>query len=357
MADTTGATPQPAEVTPPAASGEKKSGNLTGAQLAQRFMRNEVKAQEVAQAAEQTTNNEPTPAAETVEPVPAEVPAKPETESAETDEVLSPEQSLDPKLQEKINRRIGKEVAKRKQLEATVNELRAQVLESSRPQTQPTPAPIVSPGGTALSHVDSIDGLVKLQAEAKEASRWAERMLAREDIGNGVQVGDKILTKLDLHEIVFNARETLEDKIPARAQFLTSRNQAQQAAFERYPFLRDRTAPEYLMAQQAIAANPWLNDKPNRDELIGRHIMGLKYEQLLAEQAAKKTGAPAKPAAPKPAGDQTASSSDASPVRAPIGSQNSQQLKALNDKLGAKKGVTAKDYASVLAQRELLKNR
>lgn len=367
MADTTGATPQPTEATPPQSGEKKTAGNLSGAQLAQRFMKTEGERRAAATTAEQTAPTAPTqPATEAVPTVPADPKAKPagpapaeSADPAEGDDALSHETSLDPKLQAKIDRRIGKLTARAKAAEEAVNQLRVQMAEqATRTVTPQQPAAPVQ-SDIPLAHINDAQGLIQLRDDAKKSIHWAEEQLDREDIAAGVQVGNQVLTRADLRAIIRNARTTLEDQIPARLQFLQTRNQSQQAAYERYPFLKDKAAPEYLMAQQAMQTNPWLQNHPQRDELVGRYIMGLKYEQLLAEQAAKskETPPPKPPPALKPAGDQVAESGDPSPVRAPIGTGQGQQLKALNEKFAGKRGVSAKDYAALLAQREQLKQR
>lgn len=364
MATETTAALQPVEATPPQTSTEKKTaGNLSGAQLAQRFMKNDAEARSAATTAEQTAiKAETKPATEAASAAPADPKAADGNTGGEGDLDLSHETSLDPKLQAKIDKRIGHLTAQAKAADAKINELRAQLLERSSNQPASAPPPVApAPADVPLAHINDVAGLIQLRDDAKKSIHWAEEQLDREDLGSGIQYGNQILGKADLRTIIRNARMTLEDQIPARVQFLQARNQSQQAAFERYPFLKDRSTPEYLMAQQAIQSNPWLQGRPDRDELVGRHIMGLKYEQLLAAEAAKaKEKPPVKPAAvpaPKPANDQVAESGDSSPVRAPVGTGQNQQLKALNEKFAGKRGVTAKDYASLLAQREQLKQR
>lgn len=287
-------------------------------------------------------------------------------EKTEGDDVPSPETQqtgLTPEQQERFNRRIGKEVAKRKALEGRLNELQAQLLE--RANTPPPEAPAIVPipsGAPTLANINDVQGLVTLQQNAKTAIRYAEEQLdvpqeQRQYIqldGQMVQPDDKLLK-----QTMRNARMTIEDQIPQRHQFLQARNQAEQAAFVQYPFLKDKSAPEYQMKLTAYQAQPWLRNLPNAEQLVGRYIMGVKYEQLLAQQAeAKARGKPnGQRPAPKPSGDQTAFTADTSASRISPDTAVKRQQTAALEGLRGKKGVTGNEVAQFLAQKELSKNR
>lgn len=376
MPETNGVTAPPGAKAP--ASADKTTGpaNLTGQMLAQRFMKSEVqrqqetpateqKAEEVAQAPDEPTVNAAVEGETQVEPVQTEAAGEPEAKAAEETEaeaenVLSPEpDTLDPKLQKKIDRRIGKEVAKRKELERRLNELQGQLLErQSQPAGAKEETPIVAlPGGVMpLANINEVQGLVQLQQQAKEAVRWAEAQLDAET--PEVQIEGHTYTRADLKGIIRNAKVTLEDHIPARYQFLTAKQQSQQAAYERYPFLKDRTSEEYVQAQTAYQQYPWLRNLPNADEIIGRQIMGAKYEVILAEEAKKKTAkTAAKAPPPKPTSDHASvSSADTSVGRVPAQTRSKQQLTALSEQVKAKGAVSGREYAELLAMRSQLRN-
>src|SRR5579864_401642 len=189
MPDTIEAAPQPVVTQ---IGGAKNDGpaNLSGQQLAQHFFKREIEQQEAAKTTEAETPPEKTePIAETGEAQasPAETLNEAEvvqtTEAApEAEEVLSPEtQSLDPKLQETINRRIGKEVAKRKELERKVQELTDKLVLTPKTEAEaekPAIAPIPS-GSPPLSTINDMGGLAILQSQAKTAIRWGEEQLDR----------------------------------------------------------------------------------------------------------------------------------------------------------------------------------
>ena len=358
---------QPAEAKAPEAKSDARStGNMSVAQAAQRLLNME---RETAQAKAEHVPTPPEPeVVETSAPTeaaqadPAEPEAKPEPElQAEVPEEADgdnvPSHDLTPELQKKIDKRIGKEVAKRKALEAQLNEMKLEIARQAQAQQQtPQTAPIAPlPQGTVpLANIQDVQGLSQLQQQAKEAKRFAEEQLDRDDF-EPVQVGDNLLDKSALKTIIRNANKTLEDDIPARYQFLQARNQAQQAAFEKFPFLKDKSAPEYVQAQSAYLQMPWLRNLPNADWIIGVQIEGLKA--LEAKEKAKTAKAPAKPVpavSTKPPASQTVVSSAGSDTRSTV-AKDKNTLEAYRAQLSKKGGVTAQEAVQFLLAREQAK--
>lgn len=364
--DTVEATSQPVEAvkTPEAKSDAPKPGNLSVAQAAARLLNMEAERAQVrdTQMAEQPepseTTSESAPSvepdaatAESAEVEAAEAPA----EEAQTDDV--PSQDIPAELKKKIDKRIGKEVAKRKALEAQLNELKLQVAQTQQQQAeQPVqPAPIAPlPQGTVpLAQIEDVKQLQTLAQQAKEAKRFAEEQLDRDDF-EPVRIGDEILDRQKLKTIIRNANKTLEDDIPSRVQFLQARNQAQQVAFEKFPFLKDKSAPEYVQAQQAYIAMPWLKNLPNADWIIGVQIEGLKALQAKEKKAGTKP-TKAAPFSTKPPASQSVVSAASADVRTPSSTRSAAQVESLRNALSKKGGVTANEAAQFLLARELAK--
>ena len=360
-------TVQPATSTAPspeAAKSDAKQGasNLTASQVAQRFLQETPAAPEAV--AEQTNAPEAAPeqsaAADTEQTAPdaesqGTEPAETETAGQEpkeeADDVLSQKSSLDQKTKERIQRRIDKEVGKRKALEARIAELEGKLTQPAE-QTPKEEARVVPlpEGAPPLANIESPDGLTKLQKEAKEAIRWAEEMLDHEGIDNGVQVGDRIFTKADLKTIVRQAKVTLEDHIPARAQFLIERAKAQQAAQAKFPFLKDKTSEEYTMAQAIYKDMPWLKNVPQADWIVGLGVKGWKALQAEEASASKPKEAKPKVEPPKPPSSQTAVSASAT-TRPTAGT--TPRIASPGEHFKAKGGVTGSELAAYLAQKEI----
>ena len=351
---------QPAEVSnTEAKSDAPKKSNLSVAQAAQRLLNIEsenAKAQrqteQAAQTPDQASDNSVNPDEATAES--AEPSQEAETPDGEAD---VPSQDITPELQKKIDKRIGKEVAKRKALESRLAQLESQMGEkNSSPaaeQTAQKPAPAQMPANVPLAQIDDFQALASLQQQAKEAKRFAQDQLDRDDF-EPIQIGDTVLGRSELKAILRNAEKTLDDDIPARTQFLTQKQQSQQVAHQMFPYLKDKSAPEYVLAQQALSQMPWMKNLPNADWIIGVQIEGLR--SLDAKQKAAKTDNKPKTAmSNRPPSSQSVVSSNGGDVRMPSAAKSANQIEAMRSQLSKKGGVTANEAAAFLLAKEKAK--
>jgi len=387
---------QVAEAASPATIGDgvSESGNLSLSQAAAILFANEqkasAKASEPTQAtpAEEVAPSQET-AAGTVEqnaatPSESEAVASedgaPKAENADAEaakkkEVLSKaEQEKEARIREKVQKRVNEEVAKRKEMEDRIANLEAALKQAQQPKpVDEKPAPV---GKGPLADINDLDSLATRMRQAKEAQRWAQAHLNRGDIGEGVQLGDNILDRDNLINIVREADITINDHVPERQKFLMSKAEAIKQAHGLFPFLNDPKSEDFKIAQQAYQANPWLQDLPNADFIVGVQVEGLKAikmkqeirEKMRAEAASKnskpspaapaaKPGLPAKPLpVAKPAGDQTAVSSNTSAARVPTQSVAKRALESDRQKLSTKGAVTASEAAALLQRSDQLRN-
>lgn len=363
-----------------------KSGNINIGQAAVQLlaaMQSKTEAKPVKTAQEVVTPAEEVPP-ETTETPTAEVPTTSEVtepEAApETTEVAATEPEADivpsqhpftAEQQELFNKRIGKEVAKTKaveaklkaEYEAKIAELQSKVVES--PQTPQ--APLVVNPNIPLSEISDIHSLGKLQQTAKEAIRYVEDVLEDPSQWRSItvpdptggeqqvkvhQIGDKVYTETDLKKQMRKAKVTLEDHIPARQAFLQTQATAQSEATKAFPFLSDKTTPEYQMVQAAKRnpANAAILTMPNADYVLGLLIEGETARKARIEAAkAKSLATPVKPkVVAKPPSDQTAVSASTAPTREPAGNRADQKRsQAIKDSL--KKGnINPLDAAKLL---------
>ena len=336
-----------------------KKSNLSVAQAAARLLNMETERAEAREAQAEQIDQTPLEPESTSE-VTGEASAdsaeveSPEAQAEEQQTEDVPSQDISPDLKKKIEKRIGKEVAKRKALEAQLNELKLQAQQAQQTQAQ-QPAPIapLPQGAPTLANIEDPAGLAALQQQAREAKRFAQEQLDRDDF-EPVRVGETVLDRKALKTIVRNAEKTLEEDIPQRAQFLQQRAQAQSVAFEKFPFLKDKSSPEYVQAQQAYMAMPWLKNLPNSDWIIGVQIEGLK---ALAAKDKKSTGKTSKPSVPfstKPPSGQTVVSSNGE-ARTPSGQRAAQTLESMRAQMSKSGGVSAAQAAQFLLARELAK--
>ena len=351
---------QPADVAPAteAKNDAPKKSNLSVAQAAQRLLNMEAEnakaqrqAEQAAPARDQAPNDSANPDEATAES--AEPSQQVETPEGEAD-VPSQDDSTEDKAEKKIEKRIGKEIAKRRALEAQVAELQAQLTQkASQPEQAAQPAPAQPlPSNVPLAQIEDFQSLQTLRDQAKEAKRFAQEQLDRDDF-EPVRVGDTVLGRPELKAILRNAEKTLDDDIPARAQFLTQKQEAQKLAHQMFPYLKNKETPEYVLAQQALSQMPWMRNLPNADWIIGVQIEGLKA--LEAKQKAKPESKPKPAMSSKPPASQSVVSSAGGDVRTPSAAKTANQLEALRMQLSKKGGVTANEAAAFLLAREKAK--
>lgn len=313
----------------------------------------------------------------------SDTPAVAETPSGE-DDVLSSHSSLDQRTKEKIQKRIDKEVGKRKALESRIAELESSIKPAA--EAAPPPPPVVLSSDVPLSHIADMSALQKLQVEAKTAIRFAEETLdtptkwrtkvvpvTDPETGEAVlnpntgeaqvqkfkvtKLGDQEVTEADLKAIMRRARVTLEDQIPQRAQFLQTQADAQQKAFATFPWLKDKTAPEYQLAQEARRRQPWLATLPNADWVIGVQIEGIKSLQAREAKAKSEAGAKPKPkTTAKPSSDQVAVSATSTSSRLTPDTAVRQGVQAERESLLKKRGVTTAEAVASLKRLDQLRN-
>ena len=339
-----------------------------------------------------------------IEPAETTTAEEPNTEAAaatspegDDDDVLSPTSTLDPATKEKLNKRVGKEVVKRKQLEAQLGkeaderktlqgriaELESQIATKTEPAAQ-TP-PVLNGEAQPLANIGNVAELAKLQQEAKAAIRYAEETLdtpakwrlkivplSDPDTGEAIidpstgearterfkvtKLGDQEVTEADMKAIMRRARITLEDQIPARTQFLQLQDAWRQKAVADFPFLTDKSSPDYQAAQAARRANPWLAGLPQSDWIIGVQVEGLKAIESRKAKAKGEAETKAKAKVPpKAPADQTTVSASTAAPRSTAGSAKT-ALAAEREKLLAKRGVTGADAVSFLQRTSSLRN-
>ena len=398
------------EASSPAVNGDGSgndggSGNLSTAQAAAKLFAAASTAAEATQqkpSADATEENAPEKSEETQDPPVAEapaasveaqltsiddadddLPAEPKEKVEPDPEVLSQQTFQLPKeAQEILNRRIAKEVAKSKTLRETL-EAKVQAAEkraadseakASTPALAPAPQPTPITPGIPADHpaakANDMQSLNALQKQAKMALRWAEETLdspkawktridtdpdtGEETAVRVTPIGDEQYTEAQIKGLMRNARLSIEDHIPARAQFLNARQQAMQMAQQRHPFLSDKQSPDYQRAQ-AILQDPWMQQRTDAEWLAGVLVRGMK--DLEREEAGKadsksKVRAPAQ----KPGSDQTASPSVTGTARVPVHTGNRQALASEEAKLRTKGGITTAEAIASLQNRERFRN-
>ena len=256
----------------------------------------------------------------------------------EPDDVLS---KLSPDTQESINKRIGKEIAKRTALEAELNALKARMAEVEQ---KPTPPPEPTPDAP-LANIRDFAELDKHQALAVETKLWVQQQLDRDDIANGVKVGDRTYSKEELRSSLHNLNRTLEIEVPKQRRLLTATAQYAQKAVEEFDWLKDNSSDNFRQFQQVMRANPELQHRPNGIYIAAAAVEGETAKNL--RRAIKDQSQGTKPVKERAPDSQLAASGATAPVREAASSRAVEALRTDMEKMKKKGNVTvrdAKDY-------------
>ena len=359
-----GESSQPAVAVAPQPSVETKGGNNVGINQAVARM---LKVQEAANdtpaesvvPAEATTTPPATDAAQvsSAEDAGTTTEATPEA-TPESEDALSHEKpNLDPELKKWVSEKIGERVRQKNTkiaaLEQRVNELQLAQQAQSLQKPDNNPAPPL-PGSVPLANIEDANGLIALQQQAKEAKRWAQEQLDNEV--SSVTLGDKILGAPELKAIIRNANVTLEDQIPQRAQFLQARQNQQARAVQDFPFLNDKSSPDYVLSQQVLMSKPYLKNDPDSAIMVGFMVEGMKSAQ--AKKAALEKSKKTAPVVTKaPPSSQTAVSSNGATARVPSATKQAQETQGLRQFLSRKGGVTVNEAIAAQTKFEQSRSR
>ena len=307
-----------------------------------------------------STETTPVVAAETT--VEAPLIAPPEEPAAEpvADEALSHETTLTPELQAVIDKRIGKEVAKRKSMEAELAQLREKVGHPAAPVAPPSNLPPVVIAPTPeqpLANIQNYDALKKVESDTRQIKYLAQEGLDTIDATGqeAFVINDKPYTKAELKNVVRNASRSLEETIPQRQTFLSQRLQSVGRALEMNPEL-GKIGSEAHTAALAILRDPKNADLHYRADSLERIALMIEGQKAFSARAK-----PAAQSKPKPAVSSKAPASQVAFGAAATGSSraaaSTQADGALADemkKLSAKGGLTTRDVARFLSRKEQL---
>lgn len=195
----------------------------------------------------------------------AEPDAEAEPETAETDapqaEAAKPEESK-PK-HEALQARIDELTAGRKTAEEEAARLRERLSTyEAREAGKLDPA--------ALDHVEDEAGLTKAQRSYAALYAWAVKN------PDGGVLGDKEYTAEEARAMQAESFELLQTAIPARQEWIRRNREAESAAVDAYPWLKERTKPGTAgyFVQQAIEKEPVLRKLPNYRLIAGDAFIG-----------------------------------------------------------------------------------
>ena len=246
-------------------------------------------------------------------------------------------EARDKRMQEKIGKRIGKEVGKKKALEEALEATRRELeeLKTKPAEKEVVVAPPPNPNDP-LSDVLDEGTLDKRVMEAKQAKRWAEAQLDRDDFDDAPpEVNGKQLSKSEVKAILRNSAILIEDHVPIKQQQLKKMAEAKAKARSEFQWWNEPQSAQYQMAKAIIRERPYLATDPEGDIIISQIVEGRMATEARKKAATEKKATATKTVAKAPS-DQVATSAVGSFMSRESG-EKAAQRKAEEDRQALKK--------------------
>jgi hypothetical protein len=235
-------------------------------------------------------------------------------DASDTEDGEEPEKAEDPEAEEgadegkskewpkSARKRVGKLTEQKHALEQRVSELEGELQSRGAAQSPED--------GGAMAGVDS---LAKLQAVHSNFKRYANDLDRYVDdaMTDGEKAEfEKFLSKRGyisedgepnmrvIKALRFEVKKTLEDAIPARAEYLKLSEQSNALVTKVYPWWNDKSSAEYNDAQKLADKFPAIKAFPDWKFWIGHMVRG--YRASVADQQKKTTKASSQGTKPNP---------------------------------------------------------
>ena len=249
-----------------------------------------------------------------------------EAEKADEDEDEDTERGL-PKG---VKKRIDRLTAKRREAEAEVEKLRSE-METLRQEASQKPVQNHNPENP-YSHLVTAEAISKEVAQAKQIRRWCELN------PDGATVRDKDGNETDysaeeVRKIKIKAMDALEEHLPKQHRYLEEVSHMDKIATKEYPWWKDKSTKEYVLAQKFLQVFPEIKRFPDYKIVVGDYLRGIKTR----EQSAKNTAPQRAPVQPRPS---------ATPASRPAKDMKSDEAKAR-----FQKSTSRDDLADIIASK------
>jgi len=238
---------------------------------------------------------------------------------------------LPPDIQESVNKRIGKEVRKRKTIEeekaAEISDLKAQLATAEArvdgaESTEFTPLPTETNPFASLNTVEEVR---KEMMQAEQTLEWAE------DNPDGALLetkeGEREFTAEDVREIRKKAARAMRRQLPDQLGFIQARDHLEPQALEAYPWWKDKASSEFQDAMQLMRHMPEVARYPDYKFVVGDYLAGRAARENPVKAKAPAKGV--KKAPPQP----TAPTAEPAPID-PVAVRSASAMKAFQESGG-----------------------
>jgi hypothetical protein len=229
-----------------------------------------------------------------------------------------------------VKKRIDRLTAKRREAEAEVEKLRLE-MENLRQEASQKPVQTRDPE-SPYSHLTTAEAISKEVAQAKQIRRWCELN------PDGATVRDKDGNETDysaeeIRRIKIKAMDAMEEHLPKQQRYLEQVSHMDQFATKEYPWWKDKSAKEHVLAQKFLQVFPEIKRFPDYKVVVGDYLRGIKAR----EQSTKTTAPQRAPVQPRPS---------ATPANRPV-----KDVKADDAKARFQKSTSRDDLADIIASK------
>jgi len=270
------------------------------------------------QTEEEQTGTEPSPLedastevtdATADETISSETPAS----DTETEAEIEDKAADEPAPKRGMQKRIGELTAKWKQAERDKDALTERIAALEQAKATAEEAPASAPAARpVLTEVRTEKELNKLVEEKERVLEWVEeqqvQVLRQPEAVEAVLKQFKLLpadaegtTREDMQAILLDIRHKTAralNAVPERRKFFEAQAYYNATAAKDFPWLADKSTPEWSTAQEWLRLYPQIRATPQDQHLLGILVLGAKALQAQRQQAASKTKGSAKPANP-----------------------------------------------------------
>lgn len=215
-----------------------------------------------------------------------------ELDSEETEETKSDEET-DRGLPKGVKKRIDKLSAKRREAEAEIERLKGEMERLTQEANKP--ARTSQDRNNPFNNLNSMDEVNREIEQAKQVRRWCEMnpdgAVVRDKNGNEVDYSAE-----EVRNIKIKALDALEEHLPKRINYLQSFNQFENIVSKEYPWWKDKSSQERIIADKFVQQFPEITKFPDYKMVLGDYIRGVKArEASLKKTSTQKESPPPQP--------------------------------------------------------------
>lgn len=218
-----------------------------------------------------------------------------------------------------IDRKVGKQVAKRKAAEEALETAEGRIAElETELETAGVPPAVQSGSVPEVMLAESDAEVDRFEADTRRMQKEAKRWLRRHDRDDELTIpqddgDDATYSYEQIEDRLDELEDLLAEAIPQARKQVAARQAASAKAKEAYPKLFDRKSEAYQAMQKMLRKAPQLKALPDYQLMVGRMLAGEALESTSPKKKARK--APPKPRAAKPPETSTPTKTKTTPNR------------------------------------------